>query len=206
MQIQSEIKNLESSFEAFTDKVGQLKGEYHTLKDQQEQSESLISKLREDEETYSKAVELLSLVQQETRDKVKETFEELVTYALNYIFQSDKYKFELIFGRRGNLQELNFAVKTPDKDEPMDLLDTSGGGVINIVSFALRLILMEICTPKIKGFLILDETFANLSAEYQPMVSELLAELKMRFKRQIIMITHSNEFIDNSNFKKIEIK
>jgi len=129
-----------------------------------------------------------------------------VSYALNYIFQSTDYEFYLDFNRRGNLQTLDFNVKTPEKDEALDLLVTSGGGVINIVSFALRLVLMEVCSPRINGMMILDETFANLSAEYQPLASAFLEEIGKRFKRQIIMITHSNEFIENSNYNKIEIK
>lgn len=204
--MQEQIKQLEESFNKFSQKVGELKGEYNTLKDQQEKSRLLITQLKDDEETYTKAVELLSMVQKVTRDKIKEGFETIVTHALNYIFESNEYKFVLDFNRRGNLQTLDFNVKTPEKDEALDLLDTSGGGVINIVSFALRIVLMEVCSPKINGFVMLDETFANLSAEYQPLASAFLEEINKRFKRQIIMITHSNEFIDNSNYNKIEIK
>jgi len=201
-----QIKQLEVQFSDFTQKVGELKGEFNTLRIQQETSETLIIKLKHQEEIYIKAVELLSLVQQVTTDKTKESFEQIVSYALNYIFQSTDYEFYLDFNRRGNLQTLDFNVKTPEKDEALDLLVTSGGGVINIVSFALRLVLMEVCSPRINGMMILDETFANLSAEYQPLASAFLEEIGKRFKRQIIMITHSNEFIENSNYNKIEIK
>ena len=94
--MKNQIKNLESSFEEFTQKVGQLQGEYNTLLTQQNDSDILIKKLKEDEETYTKAVELLSMVQKVTRDKIKESFEMIVTHALNYIFESDKYSFHLV--------------------------------------------------------------------------------------------------------------
>ena len=200
------IKNLEFQFDEFTQKVGELKGEYKTLLNQQNECEKAIVKYKEDEITYVQAVELLSLVQKVTTDRIKNAFEDIITHALNYIFESDKYSFHLVFGRRGNLHELDFAVQTPEKTEPLDPMLTDAGGTLNIISLVLRIVLMEVSSPKINGFLLLDENFANLSPEYQPRASEFLNEIRIKFKRQIIMITHSNEFIDNSNYNKIEIK
>ncbi|MHA1757235.1 MAG: hypothetical protein ACTSVV_10730 [Promethearchaeota archaeon] len=203
--MQSEIKQIENQFEEFTEKVGILKGEYNTLLNQQNDSDILIDKLKKDEETYTKAVELLSLVQKVTRDKIKESFEMIVTHALNYIFESDKYSFHLVFGRRGNLQELNFAVQTPDKDEPYNPLDTDSGGVLNIISLALRIVLMEVATPKINGFIIVDEGFAHLSSDHMHMAGQFLKEVNHRFQRQIIGISHKDKMITDAN-KLIEVK
>ena len=203
--MQEQIKQLEQDFENFSQKVGELKGEYNTLKDQQEKSESLITQLKEDEETYAKAVELLTLVQKVTRDKIKEGFETIVTHALNYIFESDKYAFELVFGRRGNLQELDFTVLTPDKDEATNPLHTDAGGVLNIMSLALRIVLMEVAVPKINGFIISDESFANLSEDRIEKASQFLKEINQKFKRQIIAISHQENLLNNAD-KLIEIK
>ena len=188
--MQSDIKQIEAQFEEFTQRVGELKGEYNTLLTQQNDSDILIDKLKKDEETYTKAVELLSLVQKVTRDKIKEGFESIVTHALNYIFESDKYSFHLVFGRRGNLQELNFAIQTPDKTEPLDPMTTDAGGTLNIISLALRIVLMEVASPKINGFIISDESFSNLSEDYVERASQFLKEINQRMGRQIIAISH----------------
>lgn len=201
-----QIKNLEFQFDDFTQKVGEVKGEYKILLNQQNKCEKSIVKYKEDEITYSQAVELLSLVQKVTTDRIKDAFENIVTHALNYIYESDEYSFHLVFSRRGNLHELSFAVQTPTKPEPLDPMVTDAGGTLNIISFVLRVVLMEVSNPKIKGFIINDETFANLDPEYQIRASEFLNEINTKFKKQILMITHSNEFIDNSNYNKIEIK
>lgn len=203
--MQEQIKQLEESFESFSQKVGELKGEYNTLKDQQEKSDILINTLKKDEETYTKAVELLSLVQQVTRDKIKEGFETIVTHALNYIFESDKYSFHLVFGRRGNLQELDFAVKTPEKDEALNPLDTDAGGILNIISFALRIVLMEVATPRINGFIISDESFANLSENHIEKASQFLKEINKKMGRQIIAISHQEKMLESAD-KLIEVK
>lgn len=203
--MQTEIKQLEADFEVFTDKVGQLKGEYSTLEKQQEQSKVLIDKYKEDEIVYAQAVELLALVQKVTRDKIKESFESIVTHALNYIFESDQYSFHLVFGRRGNLQELDFAVQTPDKNEPLDPLTTDAGGVLNIISLALRIVLMEVAHPKINGFIISDESFANLSEEYVERASQFLKEINIKMNRQIIAISHQSKMHDSAD-NLIEVK
>ena len=203
--MQNEIKQLESQFEEFTQKLGSLQGEYKTLLNQQNNSEILIDKLKTDEETYTKAVELLSLVQQVTRDKIKQGFETIVTHALNYIYESDKYSFHLEFSRRGNLQELNLAVQTPEKPESLDLLKTDAGGTKNIVSLALRIVLMEVASPKINGFIISDESFANLSEKYRERASEFLKEINQKMGRQIIAISHQPEMLASAD-KLIEVK
>jgi len=45
-----QIKQLEVQFSDFTQKVGELKGEFNTLRIQQETSETLIIKLKHQEE------------------------------------------------------------------------------------------------------------------------------------------------------------
>lgn len=203
--MQEQIKQLESDFTNFTQRLGRLEGEYSTLESQQQTSLSVIKRCKENEIVYTQAVELLSLVQKVTRDKIKESFEMIVTHALNYIFESDKYSFHLVFGRRGNLQELDFAVQTPDKNEPLDPMTTDAGGILNIISFALRVVLMEVASPKINGFIISDESFANLSEEHIERASQFLKEINQKMNRQIIAISHQPKMLDSSD-KLIEVK
>ncbi len=200
-----EIKQLEDQFEIFTQKVGSIQGEYKTLCKQQNESESKIEQYKEDEVTYTQAVELLSLVQKVTRDKIKNAFEDIVSHALNYIYESDKYSFHLIFGRRGNLQELDFAVQTPDKTEPLDPMTTDAGGTLNIISLALRIVLMEVASPKISGFILSDESFANLSEEHVEQASMFLKEINQKMNRQIIAISHQPKMLDSAD-NLIEVK
>ncbi|GAG95161.1 unnamed protein product, partial [marine sediment metagenome] len=91
----------------------------------------------------------LAKVAEATKTKTKLGFEKIVTYALRYIYNSD-YSFELEFGRQGNLSKLDFNVKTPDCKEPLDLLDSQAGGVLDVVSVALRIALLELIRPKVE--------------------------------------------------------
>ena len=203
--MKEQISQLESQFQEFTQKVGSIQGEYKTLLNQQNNSDIKIDQYKKDEIVYIQAVELLSLVQKVTRDKIKNAFEDIVTHALNYIFESDKYSFHLVFGRRGNLQELDFAVQTPEKNEPLDPMTTDAGGILNIISFALRVVLMEVASPKINGFIISDESFSNLSEDHIERASQFFKEINQKMNRQIIAISHQSKMLDSAD-KLIEVK
>ena len=200
-----QIKDIENKFENLTKNLGILQGEYNILLSQQFESDNKIKEYKSNEILYSKAIELLSLVQKISRDKIKDAFENIVSHALNYIFESDKYSFHLVFGRRGNLQELNFAVQTPDKNEPLDPMTTDAGGTLNVISFALRIVLMEVASPKINGFIISDESFANLSEDYVERASQFLKEINQKMGRQIIAISHQPKMLESAD-QLIEVK
>jgi len=201
------LKSLEDQFSELTRKLGEAQGEYKHILDEKNKLEMNLCKLDHDKEVYSKAVELLAVVQKVSQAKIKEGFEGIITHALQYVFENES-SFELEFGRRGNLQELDFNLKKPGFEEAYDILDTESGGVIDIVSISLRLVLMEINTPKINGFLLIDEPFTGVSKDedYLPRARDFVQEIQQKLKRQIIIISHEAIFTESSDYNIIEIK
>ena len=195
--------DIERQFEILTGNVGKIQGEYEYICSEKNKSELKTYALEYDRERYKKAVELLTMVQHESRDKVKSGFESIITHALNFVFD-ENYQFELEFGRRGNLQELNFNIKKPGFTEAYDILDTNGGGLVDLISLALRIVLMELNTPKIDGFIILDESLKHLSENFLPNANEFLKEIQSKLNRQFIFISHQKIFTE-SNYNVIEI-
>lgn len=201
-----QLKNLQNDFNEFSNEFVRVKHEHELLTDAHKKTVQLIEKYETDKENYTKAVELLSVVQAVTRDKIKAGFEDIVSWSLKYIYQ-DEYKFSLAFGRRGNLSELDFAIRTPDHDEDADPMDTRGGGILNVVSLILRLVLMEVSVPKINGFIILDESFKNVNGQDNiDRLNGFVKEVNTKFNRQIIHITDMDNFKNNSEDNLIEIK
>jgi len=88
----------------------------------------------------------------------------------------------------------------------MDLLEQSAGGICDLISFGLRVVLMECSVPKVKGFFLGDEAFKHLSEDYQEKIPYLLEELNKRLKRQMIFISHEAIIKAHTSFNKIEIK
>jgi len=197
------LEELEIRFKEMTSELDSLNGRYNLLKEQIDNSEEKLKELNHKKEVFTKSIELLTFISEVTKQKIKVGFESLITYALRYVFNED-YKFLLEFDRRGNLQEIDFKILPPDRSEANDPLDTMGCGVLDVVSFALRIIAMELSKPKVEGFIGLDESFKHLSTCYLPNAYKLLKEINKKTKRQIIFVTHQGEFIDYAD-KAIKI-
>lgn len=191
LAIKKQIQTLESE-------VNSLKGKTELLNKQLEDSIIKQKDLQSQQILNQKSTELLHLVKKVTQDKIKEMFENVVTEALNYIYQSNEHRFELDFGKRGALPVLNFLVKTPEMQENHDILSVSAGGNRDIMALALRFVLLEV--SKMPGFLMLDEPVRRLdNAETINQTMKFIKELQSRTKRQIIIIAHEQEVVDNAD-------
>jgi len=193
--INIEIKNQISTLEQ---DVNSLKGKVSLLNKQHEDSIIKQKDLQFLQTLNQKSTELLHFVKKVTQDKIKEMFENVVTEALNYIYQSNEYKFNLEFDKRGSLPTLKFNVKTPEMQENHNILSVSAGGNRDIIALALRFVLLEV--SKIPGFLFLDEPFRRLDNEETiNQTMKFIKELQTRIKRQIIIISHEQEVVDNAD-------
>jgi DNA repair exonuclease SbcCD ATPase subunit len=190
------LSNIEKSIKSLEDNVSSLKGKISLLETQYSESSEKISLLKESQITNAKAIELLNLVQKVTKDLIKDTFETITTKALQFIHQDDSYRFELDFGRRGNTPELSFNIKTPDMQEAHDIISTRGGGSADIISIALRFVLLEV--SKTEGFVFFDEPFKHLdSPETIQKAIEFIKEIQKESNRQIFIISHEDEVIES---------
>lgn len=69
--------------------------------------------------------------------------------------------------------------------------DSRGGGIVDIVSMAMRIGMLEAVDPPIDGPLILDEPGKHVSEEYIVAFAEFINTISRQLDRQIIMVTHS---------------
>lgn len=124
------------------------------------------------------------------RENARQTLEELGTMALQYSMGPDyEMKIELGEERKKPTAEA-YVVHLPTllKTSP---LDSNGGGVVDILSIAMRVMVLQMFDdPKIDGPIIMDEPFKMASEEYIPLIATFLKKISEDFDRQIIMITH----------------
>lgn len=191
------LKEIEDKLEILKSDLNSIKGKCSLLNSQIEESEEKIETLKYDEQIFKKAVELLAYVQRATEEKTKEGFESIINYALTFVFQNPEYGINLEFGKRGNLSEMNINLKTPDCKTPFDPMDKDAGGVLNVLSVALRIALLELIKPKMEGFLVLDEPFKETSDNNLDKVKEFLDAINKKINRQIIMVTHKEKLKTN---------
>lgn len=138
-------------------------------------------------QTKQQVEEFLKKMSTTLRKETISRLEEIITMALQHILGEDiSFKIETPNDKpEAYFYIVNNYNGTIVQNEPED---SRGGGIIDIVSVALRLAVSELC--HIEGPLILDEPAKHLSAEYKDNFAAFLRMIKDDFGRQLIIITH----------------
>lgn len=140
-----------------------------------------------------KAQAIIQKVAKDTQSQLEFHISDIVTMALDTIFD-EPYKFKVGFVLKRNKTECELSFERDG--ELIDPLSASGGGVIDVASFALRIALWTLQAPKSRNTIILDEPFKFLSKDLLPRASELLIELSNKLNLQFIVVTHLDELTD----------
>jgi DNA repair exonuclease SbcCD ATPase subunit len=150
-----------------------------------------------------KAQAFLQKVAQETQEQLKIHVEDIVQLALDAIFP-DRYTFEIQFtiSYGKTIAELVFISK--QTGHIVDPMIASGGGVVDVCSFALRLACWTL-SREVDKVIILDEPFRFLSKNLQERAGQLLKELSSKLGIQIILTTHLDALIDAAD-KTINVR
>ena len=180
IEIKNNLNDLKSNIDSLTGQCSILQSQINI---QTQNLEDFAYKT----ELYKKEVELMLIVEKSTKGIIKEGFEKIVTFALQFILCDDDYSLEVDFGKRGNLQTVDFNLKTPTATEP----HPAGGACSDILSLALRIALLELTRDK--GFLTLDEPFSQFDNINLDNGAKFIKSISEKMGRQIIMITHHKE-------------
>jgi len=155
-------------------------------------AESSLKKNLIDYENCLKARTVVQTVAKSTQERIELHLSNLVTMALATVFP-DPYTFSLRFVERRNTTEADL-IFSKNGNETDDLLNTGGGGVADIASFALRIALWSL--KKTRATFILDEPDKFLhNPEYQTKASELMKELCDKLGIQIILVSDQERII-----------
>jgi DNA repair exonuclease SbcCD ATPase subunit len=156
------------------------------------QSDILNSKKTYDDLTTARWI--LSEASRVTQMQFKSFVESLVTLAIQTVFPEEGYKFLVEFGLKANRSEINLLVQQGDKD-PYYPEEEQGGGLLDIISFALRIVLYELEKPISRNVLLLDEPFRFCGA-LTPLAIQMMKEISTRLNIQMIIVTHDSRLSD----------
>lgn len=135
---------------------------------------------------------LLQRTSETAREFGKERLEEVVTSALQFVFGPD-VRFEIELGETAGRPQAEFYLVTNRNGQDVRTrpADSNGGGIMDIISLALRIAVLQIHhDPHINGPIILDEPGKHVSEEYAEKMATFLQQMSTHFNRQIIMVTH----------------
>lgn len=153
----------------------------------------IIGKLEESEQYFidcQKVRAYVQIVAEQTQKKIEYHISNLVSMALSAVFP-DPYEFSLQFVQRRNKTEADLIFKKDGNEG--DPLDISGGGALDVASFALRAATWSI-KPSRK-VLLLDEPGKFISRDLQEKFGEMLKTISTKLGIQLIVISHIPEII-----------
>jgi DNA repair exonuclease SbcCD ATPase subunit len=188
-QLRKQFKEKE---QLYLSNCGKKESLLEAIKSNQDNLKTLEDKI----ELYNSSNEILQTVSVLLQEKAKYYFNDLISKALKFIFDKD-YQFEIDFKISRNVLVCEFNIKSDITSGDPKLM--SGGGVVDVISEALRIAVLELYNPRIEGPIILDERLKMLSSDYVANAAQFLSKVSEEFNRQIIFITHQEEFSEYAN-------
>lgn len=187
-----ELQTLKSRLEKIKIHFFNEKGKQEQLLLQKSELSEELQKILDSIDILEKVRILLQKVSEYAREQSRERIETLVTNCLQFIFNSNiefKIEIEEVRGR----PEAEFYVASNLENEIVKTKpqEARGGGVVDIISLAIRIAMIQCSSFDIKGPIILDEPAKHVSDEYITQVAEFLKQVSVMFDRQVIMVTHN---------------
>lgn len=158
----------------------------HLSRSVKEESDAL--NLAEDRITHTEqAQQILQTIAQSVQQTAHDQIAGVVSKCLEAVFD-EPYEFKIIFERKRGKTEARL-VFFRDGHE-FDPLTASGGGVVDVAAFALRLACIALSQPQTRRLLVLDEPFAHCKPPHvlAPKINQMLMELSKQMGFQFVVI------------------
>ncbi len=163
--------------------VAQVEGEVKALSDALGREQAILD-----------AQKLIQEVAEKVQEAAIKRISSVVSRCLEAVFGEDAYKFVIRFKQQRGKTEasLNFVRDGLEIEDPQE---ATGGGVIDVAAFSLRLAALMLSMPVKRRLLVLDEAFRFVSVGYRPAIRELLETLAEEMGIQFLIVTHSAELV-----------
>lgn len=166
-----------------------VKVQYGALESEKNNIRSLKKKIDSLVETKTNLVKAQTTIDKMTQiisSKGIGKIESIVSGGLKLVFGKGT---SLVIEKKDGARGTNYKILIKKGNTIGDPFDSFGGGVVNVASFLLRVIMIK--RFKMAKALFLDEAMNNVSLEYQEKVSSLLKTLSNDHGFEILLITHS---------------
>ncbi len=136
------------------------------------------------------AQQILQTVAKVVQQVVHNRIAGVVSRCLESVFD-EPYEFRITFDRKRGRTEAELSFVRGGLE--VDPLTASGGGVVDVAAFALRLACLKLAKPPIRQLVVLDEPFRFVSVDYRPRVKEMVERLAKDMGIQFVIVTHMED-------------
>lgn len=165
--------------------------EQSLLKKQSEEIEQTLLAIKEHYEDALQARSIIQKVAKELQQTLQFHISNLVTHAISSVFDED-IEFVVEFVEKRGQTECDFYyLKNGEKYKP---ITSSGGGLLDITSFALRLSFWQL--NKTREVFLFDESFKFVSKDKMDRAVSMVKELSQQLGVQFLIVSHIPDFIE----------
>ncbi len=170
------------------------------LYQEQDELNKQASELMAEQELLDKVRLLFQKSGEHARKQAKIQLETLVTNALQYVFGAS-FRFEIELAPADKNPTAEFYVVSEWNGEIIRTKpqDARGGGVVDIISLALRIAFLETVRPRLEGPILLDEPGKHVSEDYVLPMTQFLQSVYETFDRQILLVTHNTHLTESAD-------
>jgi ABC-type sulfate/molybdate transport systems ATPase subunit len=158
------------------------------LKKKRRRNNRLARDIKAHVEAQSLLVKASEVIHKETVAKI----ENLITLCIRAVYRRP-FQFRLAFKKGSKTAEAQPLIIEGDYEyHPKE---SKGGGMIELISFAFRVVLWWVTDPKTRNLFILDEPFKKAGI-YIREIGEMLKYLSKKLRLQMVLLTHEDELIE----------
>lgn len=168
--------------------ISELALNLRVLRERQAIEEKALASAENEVETARSAQEIIQFVAQAVQQKAHERVAKVVSSCLASVFD-EPYQFSIEFVRKRGRTEAR--LRFTRKGLTVDPMEASGGGMIDVAAFALRVACLIMHRPRLRQLLVLDEPLKFLSAEYHENARAMIEQIAKDLKIQFIIVTHN---------------
>ena len=169
----------------------EAKAQRDLLKKQLAEKTARLESVEKSIEHHEQAKWVLNEVVKQTQLNFKEQVEALVTMAIGSVFDRP-FEFKLEFNEKPSKMEIQPLI-VEGENEYIPKLEM-GGGIIELVSVAFRIVLWSLSDPQPRNTIILDEPVRMLGSLAERF-AEFLTQISGELGLQVILITHEEELM-----------
>lgn len=199
------LEQFERQIAVAENKLQYLEGQRDTLNAQYSSNLQSIADAEAKSDIFLKASTLLQLVSEKTRERSIGKIESIVTQAIQEVYGDKALRFKIDFENKRGAVSVEFKLWDDNLKEYLNIIRCEAGGIKNIISAILRLVVIDLYNPKIEGPVVLDEIGVHISQEHRARFGKFLQQYSRLTSRQIILVSHLEKVNEHAD-KKIRLK
>ena len=171
----------------FRAKLDMQKGRKYQIEKTIADNKELLREAKRSLLRHEEAKAIIREVGLKTQAQLSFHISDVTSLAMEAVFK-DPYQLKVEFIQRRNKTECDLLFSRDGVD--IDPLTASGGGAVDVASFALRIASWSMLHPRTRNTIVLDEPLRFLSGDNQERASSMIKELSQRLGIQFIIVTH----------------